>query len=134
MIQKVSKYLDWVADQFGMVVDAPWTIFEDQKFWKRKLNVWSLIIWSQEGNRMIEYQKYWKSSIRVSAFSSTLFHAFASPLDHLIIWTLQVKKDPGSLLKTWKSEVGRKKPMISPPAIRRISTARQSIQLTWCHN
>ena len=32
---KVSKYLDWVADQFGMVVDAPWTIFEDQNFWKR---------------------------------------------------------------------------------------------------
>ena len=111
---KVSKYLDWVADQFGMVVDAPWTIFEDQKFWKRKLNDWSLIIWSQEGNRMIEYQKYWKSRsiIRVSTV------LYVMPLHlRLIIWSSEHFKSRKILAHCSKPEslkLIEQKPKMSP--------------------
>ena len=48
----MSKYLDWVADQFGMVVDAPWTIFEDQTFEKEN---WTFDHWSFEVKKEIEW-------------------------------------------------------------------------------
>ena len=106
----------WIGWQTNLVWSSthPEQYLKIRNFEKRKLNVWSLIIWSQEGNQMIEYQKYWKSRSIIRDSEIPYF----MPLHlHLIIWSSEHFKSRKILAHCSKPEslkLIEQKPKMSP--------------------